>query len=236
MSTFRYAIYSVLEGLKSAFPDADLDESMAFYWFATTSNLFRKRHLQSTPTGAYLTKFTGVPVLYDGARQYIELPAAIYDYTMEKGISYMSYDRPVNVPPVFTQTFFEFVQAAEIHRLYYSPYERPSPKNPYAYRMKDKLYLLGTEHVSLKTLEIALYAAIDPRITMNNLDDDCGLNEEQISQVTLEVLNLGRWTLSIPSYRAETGTDGRSMPGTNQMLKSGAAPSQEEQQESQNNQ
>jgi hypothetical protein len=236
MSTFRYAIYSVLEGLKSAFPDADIDESQAFYWFATTSNLFRKRHLQTTPTGAYLTKFTGVPVLYDGARQYIELPGAIYDYVFEKGISYMSYDMPGSIPPTFAQTFFQFVQAAEIHRLYYSQYETPTPKNPYAYRMKDKLYLLGTEKVSLKTLEIALYAAIDPRITMNDLDSDCGLNEEQVADVTKEVLNLGRWTLSIPSYRIEDGTDGRSMPGATQALKSGAAPSQEEQQEAQNNQ
>ena len=232
MSTYRYAIYNILTGLKSAFPDADISENQAFYWYATTANLFRKRHLQTTYTGAYLTKFAGVPVLKDGARQYIVLPASIYDLVNEKGIEYISYDLPNNTPAAFTQTFFQFVKAAEAHRLYYSPYERPTPKNPYAYRESSRVYLLGTEHVSLKTLEMAIYAAIDPRITVANLDEQTGLNEEQESQVAMEVLNLGRWVLSIPTYRVESGSDSR-MPSTTQALRSGASPSQEEQSEQQ---
>ena len=147
----------------------------------------------------------------------------------------MSYDLSTTTPPAFVQTFFQFVQAAEAHRLYYSQYEKPTPKNPYAYRMNSRLYLLGTETISLKTLEIALYAALDPRITQYNLDADSGLNEEQVHQVQLEVLNMGRWTLSIPSYREETGTDGRALP-SGQGLKSGMPPSQEEQQEQQQEQ
>ena len=234
-TTYRYIVYNILEGLKSAFPDADIQEPQVFYWVQVVSNLFRKRHLQSTPSGAYLTKFSGVPVLYDGSRQYVELPAAIYDYIYEKGVEYMSYDLPVNTPPAFVQTFFQFVRAAEAFRLYYNPYESPSPSNPYAYRMNTRLYLLGTEKVSLKTLELGLYAALDPRITKYDLDTESGLNSEQVHQVTLEVLNMGRWVMSVPTFREETGSDGRNMPGTTQGLKSGMPPTQEEQNEEQAN-
>jgi hypothetical protein len=206
--TYRYLIYSVLDSLKSVFPDSSIAEAQAYFWIATVENLFKKRHLQQHTTGSYLTRFGNVPVLYDGRRQYMELPAGIFDYDFEKGIEYISYTTALSTNP-FTQVFFQMVQANEAYRLYYSKYEQPTPKNPYAYRVGDRLYFLGTETVSLKQVECALYSAVDPRYTMVNIDSESSLNPEQVSDVIKAVLNLGRWVLSVPSYRTESGTDGR---------------------------
>jgi hypothetical protein len=207
-ATYRYLIYNILEGLKSVFPDAAIEESQAYFWIATVENLFKKRHLQKTETGAYLTRFSNVTVSYDGPRQFMELPAGIFDLDFEKGIEYISYNSSTD-PRVFTQVFFQMVQANEAFRLYYSKYERPSPKNPYAYRVGDRIYFLGTETVSLKSIECALFSAVDPRFSMQNIDNESSLNPEQVSSVMAEVLKLGRWVLSVPDDRVESGTDTR---------------------------
>ncbi|MFI4962849.1 MAG: hypothetical protein ACHP6H_03225, partial [Legionellales bacterium] len=208
MVTYRYLIFNILESLKSVFPDASINEAQVYFWIANVENLFKKRHLQQHTTGSYLTRFGAVNVLYDGPRQYMELPAAIFDYDFEKGIEYISYTTALGTNP-FTQTFFQMVQANEAYRLYYSQYERPTPKNPYAYRVGSRLYFLGTETVSLKQVECALYSAVDPRYTMVNIDSFSSLNPEQVHDVEKEVLNLARWSLSVPDYRVESGADER---------------------------
>jgi hypothetical protein len=76
------------------------------------------------------------------------------------------------------------------------------------------------EQIKLKQVEMGLYAAIDPRSSMVNMDDPTELNEEQVHQLRIELLNLGKFIMSVPSYKEETGTDGRTVQQRQQVLKS----------------
>lgn len=207
-TTYRYFVYDVLQSFKSSYPDADIKDNHILYWTRTIENLIRKRHLDRTETGAYLTIFDGISVLIDSRqRKYFELPAPIYDLVMEKGIEFISYDRPNGI--AFTQTFFQVTSPAEAHRLYYTAQERPASDNPYFYRVNKNVYLLGVELLNLKFVQAGLYAALDPKSSMVDLDDEIGLNEEQIHSLRIELLNMGRYVMMVPSDRLETGADDR---------------------------
>jgi len=206
-NTYRYVVYDVLTTMQSAFPDADINANHILYWARTVENLIRKRHLNKLESGAYLSQFANVPVLKDGIRHYIELPSAIYDLAFEKGIKYITHQRSTSI--AFTHTLFQPTSQSESFRLYYSPYEVPSPSNPYFYRVNSRIYFLGVENIKLPTVEMGLYTAIDPRSSQVNLDDTINLNEDQVAQLRIELLNMGRYMLMIPSERDMEGADTR---------------------------
>jgi len=208
-TSYRYVVYSILTELQMAFPDAEIEVNQVLFWTRNIENRIRKRHIEVTPTGAFLVYFPSVPVLLDGTRKYILLPSPVYDLAYENGIEYITYVRTDIV--AFTQTVFHPTSPSESARLYYNPYETPSPAQPYFYRLKDRIYFLGVENIKLKQVEIGMYAALDPRSSMVDLDDTIELNEEQVHQLRIELLNLGRYIMAIPSYREETGTDDRSV-------------------------
>jgi len=231
-TTYRYAVNNIMEALKLSFPDAEIQTNQVLFWVRTVENLIRKRHLKTTPTGAYLVSFSNVPVLLDGIRKYVVLPAPIYDMVMEGGVNYITYVRSDII--AFTQVQFQPTTQQESFRLYYSLYEKPSPSNPYFYRTKDRIYFLGVEGIKLKQVEMGLYAALDPRASVIDLDSEIGLNEEQLHQLNIEVLNMGRYVMLIPSDRTEEGADTR-LQGRAERLRStitsarqGQPPTEEE--------
>lgn len=228
-STYRYIVYDILESLKSAFPDADIQDVHVLYWVRTIENLIRKRHLQSTPTGSYLSIFDNVPVLLDGQRKYVQLPAPIYDMLMEKGIDFITYQRPNGIG--FTQQFFQPTKPSESFRLYYTPNEKPAPDNPYFFRVGPRIYFLGVEVINLKFVAMGLYTALDPKSSNVDLDSDIGLNEEQVHNLRIELLNMGRYVLMVPRDRHETGADDRSTDANASRLKTTLTNQQEQQQQ-----
>lgn len=206
-TTYRYVVFDILTSLKSTFPDAEIQENHVLYWVGTVANLIRKRHLNRLESGAYLVNYENVPVMKSGIRRYVELPSAIYDMFMEKGVEYLSYQRSDVI--AFTQVFFQPTTPSQSFRLYYSPYETPTPSNPYFYRVDNKLWLLGVSDIKLTSVEMGLFSAIDPRSSMIDLDTEIPLNEDQIHQLRIEVLNMGRYVLMIPSERDMEGADTR---------------------------
>jgi len=214
-TTYRYVVFDILKSLKSTFPDSEITQNHVLYWVVTVANLMRKRHLKKNDTGAYLTDFDNVPVLKDGIRHYVELPSAIYDRDFEKGVKYITYQRADVV--AFTHTFFQPTTPSEAFRLYYSNYETPTPSNPYFYRVDKRIYFLGVESIALTKVEMGLYTALDPRASVTSLDAEIGLNEDQLHQLRIEVLNMGRYVLMIPSERDMEGADTRLQGNPNRL-------------------
>ncbi len=214
-STYRYLVFDILTSLQSAFPDADIAANHVLFWVRTVENLMRKRHLNNNESGAYLSEFDNVPVLKDGIRYYLELPSAIYDLAFEKGIKYITYQRSDVI--AFTHTLFQPTSQSEAFRLSYSPYEAPSASNPYFYRIGNRIYFLGVESINLQKVEIGLYTALDPRSSMVDMDSEIGINEDQVHQLRIEVLNMGRYVLMVPSERIMDGSDERNQGNANRL-------------------
>ena len=212
-----------------AFPDASIQNNQILFWIRTIENQMRKRHLATTPTGAYLVQFDNVPVVTNGLRKYVTLPSPVYDISYENGFEYITYQRSDIV--AFTQVAFQATSPSASARLYFNPYEEPSPSSPYFYRVKEKVFLLGVENVNVKSVEIGMYVALDPRSSMVDLDDPIELNEEQVHQLRMELLNLGRFIMVIPRDRTETGDDNRMETKATQLKSTMAQADQEEPQE-----
>ena len=206
-TNYRYLAYELQTDLKSAYPDADIQFNQVLFWIRTVENQMRARHLKSTESGAYLAQFDDVPVLVDGIRKYVVLPAAVYDMAFENGIEYITYER--NDVIAFTSIVFQATSPAGAPPLYDNPYTKPTPSNPYFYRVNQRIYFLGVEDIKLKKVEMGIYSALDPRASVIDLDSSVGLNEEQVHQLRIEVLNLGKFVLVIPKDRVEDGTDDR---------------------------
>lgn len=208
--TYRYATSDLRLSLKVSFPDAEISTQSIVFWIRTCENLIRQRHLKTEPTGSYLSEYYGinaVPVTTDGVKKWITLPTAIYDLMNEKGVDYISYNTPGT--PWQKQIRFTQTDLNVIDRLQYTPWEIPSPSNPYFYRVGQSIYLLGIEKVSVVNVNLGIYGSLDPRPVLLNEDSPMGINEEQYPALKDMVLNLGRFVLVVPSNRMEVGDDER---------------------------
>jgi len=216
MATYRYVVNDLLQAFQQVEATSKITQAHVFFWVQTIANRLRKKSIEKNyGSGDLLNIFTGIPVLKQVAstnpnvvkgRKYFVLPRAIYDYRNEKGINYVSYEFSDDSIG-FTKIFFQPTAPSVSHRLYYSPYEKPSSRNPYFYRVHDNIYLLGVDDVTVKTVEVGLYSVLDSRINLINIDDTLDIDEEQISILRYEVLNLGRFALMMPQDRRNDGAD-----------------------------
>ena len=154
---------------------------------------------QNVPTSVELTS----------NRKYFDLPKSIYDFKNDNGVDYITYQNPTDCcdPPAFAQVFFNRTSPRKSHRLYMDPYETPTTTNPFFYRVKERIFLLGLECIDTVPLEIGLYSNIDIKVAGCSLDDAIDLDEELISVLKYEVLNLGRFALIVPNERINQGSD-----------------------------
>ena len=215
--TYRYVVYDIEKSLKKTFDDADITLNQILYWVMVVANKIRAQHDSVTKSELFTSTFCPVPIEEDSkGRKYIDLPTQVMDLPNNAGIVYMSYNVETNCcsGPAFAQTFFQPVNVGEVQRLYMDEYEKPSAKNPYFYRIGDRIngidvnrvYLLGLECVDITDLEIAIKSTLNPK-QICNLDDELPIPEELVQDLIMEVLQLGRFVMMIPEEAENTGED-----------------------------
>ena len=221
MATYRYVCYDLLETFKQTFDDKEISITQVLFWVQIIENRLKSQHIKknfkNNSVGKYLCVFPEVEVqksAVDGEnltknRYYIDLPAEIYEFPNESGIEYITHcasdDLCCDGLPA-GQILFQPTIPSKLPVLYGDPYMKPAPDNPYFYRTKNRLWLVGFECVDLSCVEMGLYVSINPEETCD-LDTQIELDDELISVLKYEVLNLGRWSLMIPNERINEGSD-----------------------------
>lgn len=215
--TLRHIVDDISKDLKQNFDDKKIQSSQVAYWVTIVADRLRMQHIAKRSSGAFLNTFVDVPIEVSSVnenpnlikgRKYLKLPGCIYDFDKDEGIDYISYyleEDCEGVPP-FTQIIFQRTTPSKARRLYFSPYEEPSAKNPYFYRSGEFIYLLGVECVPVKKIEIGLFMTLPP-ITEVKLDDPFDFPPELLAILKRQVLDLGRWSLLIPEERLNDGSD-----------------------------
>jgi len=239
--TFRFAVFDIQKRFKQTFDDKDIQLAQALYWVQVVTNRLNKLHFDKHDTGLHVTTFQNVAVQIDSTfaspRKFITLPAQIFDLDNEKAVHYITYNEESCSccdGPAFAQTEFQPTIVTKAKNLYRNKYSEPTPKNPYFYRSKERLYLLGVECISLTDVEIALFVALDPLSTCD-LDAELPLPDHLHQTMVAEVINLGRLAFLVPKERVNDGTDSISetVAETGRNIPTGASPAPAQQIEQQ---
>jgi hypothetical protein len=219
--TYRYVVYDLQKSFNAAFDDANFTRNQILYWVQVIANRLRVQHNAITNSDLFTSTFSSVAVQTDDkGRKYIDLPVQIMDLPNNSGIVYITY----NVEtckcsgPTFAQVWFQGTGLGAVQHLYLDEYTKPSVKNPYFYRVGDKvdgvsvnrIYLLGLECIEVEDVEIALKASLDPK-KVCNLDDNIPLPDELVQELMMQVLQLGRFVMLMPSENVNDGQDGGEM-------------------------
>lgn len=221
--TLRYVVYDLLKDFKQLHKDSDIKVFQMLYWVCMEANYLKKLHQGKIDSGAFVTRFS-VPILIDHVfhRQYFELPASIFDYDRDEGIDYLCYSPnyfgttgaptttlaghpDVDIPEFGTITFTRTTPSKSA-RLYFRDEERPTPTNPYFYRLNKNIYLLGVESVDVYAIEVGLKTSFDPLVVSLSFDQEFEFPSELLPVLKRRVLDLGRFVLSVPSDLINDGT------------------------------
>jgi len=217
MASYRVVAYDALTNLKVMFDDSDIRIPQIIWWIQVISNRLRSEDYQANNTGNYLSTYSSVTVSVDANdRQYIDLPTQILSLANERGIHYITYNEETCccAGPAWAQVIFHDTTPAKAKRLYMDEYEKPSTKNPYFYRIGDKVdgvsvnrvYFLGTECIKLTDVEICIISELDPSLVCD-LDDEIPLSPELVVVLQQELLKLGRFIKMVPEERVNDGSD-----------------------------
>lgn len=198
---WREVIYDVYQSLKQNFDDSEITINHVKYWCTIIGNRLLAQHIDKKDSGAFLTVFNNISVTQDTTTKYkyIELPQNVLDFNRDNGIAYISYGYCVDTcTPPFTSVQFCRVTPAEARVLYFTEEEKPTPSNPYFYRVGNRVYLLGIECIDLNCgLEIGLYLTIS--FDECDMSDEFQFPDELVSVLQRYVFDIGRFVLSIPS-------------------------------------
>jgi len=216
----RTVVDDLMKDFNQLFDDKQLQKSQVAHWIIMFGNRLLSQHIAKRDSGAFLSIYSGIPIETSQSsnnpnlvkdRKHFLLPTCIFDYDQDGGVEYISYyvedDQPT-CPPPFTRQTFTRTTPGEVQRLYMSPYEKPSPTNPYWYRASQYIYLVGIECVNPKNIEVGIYSTLkpitDPTI---DLDQDFNFPEELLIILKRQVLDLGRFVMLMPEERVNDGID-----------------------------
>lgn len=217
MATFRSVAHDILEAFKQEFDDKEFQIPHIVFWIQTVANKLVAQHSKKFMTGAFSSTFDGISVQKATTsvtpdtikdRKFVALPENVFDLNNDKAIQYISYELNTGCAkrPAFTSVFFQPTTVSKAYRLEYNPYEKPQPSNPYFYRVKNNVYLLGIECIDVPTIEMCLLTSQDPT-DVCDFDAEVRLPDELIPVLRFEVLSLGRFALQIPRERINEGSD-----------------------------
>lgn len=209
MATWRYIVYDIWESNKETFDDAEVGLQQVIYWCQIVANNLKYQHLQKRKTGSYLT-FVELTVAKGNGYCYSTLPGNIFDLDNDEGVDFITYNRYVNGEWLCIP--FNWIKPARVHRVKMSPYEKPSPSNPYFYRVSDDLHFLGIDSLVTTGFKViaGLYLTI-PVGEISDLDAEIPLNEEHVKFLKYEVEQLIRWSLIITPEKFNDGADKTAM-------------------------
>lgn len=206
MATLRELASNIHLQLKQLNDDSDIRFSQVVFWVSFFINKYRFTKIPTTDSGRYLSIFDNVPVSMFltsnpphevAGRKFFTLPENIYDFKDDRSIQYITYSQfDDECFPNFTGVTFSRTTPSKSRRLFYSPYEIPTPKNPYWYRVGNNIYLLGLECININSVEIGIITAFNPFNC--NLDEEIG-DVEIYDYITRNCLDLGRFTMLVPN-------------------------------------
>lgn len=217
MATYRFVAYDIEKNLKKTFDDADIVFPQIIYWIQVVANRIRSQIYSVENTDMFTSTFSSVPVQQDSkGRSYIDLPTQIMNLPNNGGIVYVTYNEETCCcnGPQFAQVMFQSTMMAYAKSLYGDEYTKPSPTNPYYYRIGEKvdgvkvnrLYFLGLECVDVSDVEIGILSTLNPS-TVCNLDEEVPIPDEMIHELIMEILTLGRFISMIPDEVVNQGED-----------------------------
>jgi hypothetical protein len=218
--TLRYLISDIEKILRQNIDDSSITKSHILFHILTVADRLKSQHIDKRNSGAFLHIYDEIPVLKSisstnpdliKGRHYFDLPTSVYDFNLDYGINYISYSLfdETCIPP-FTYVQFSRTTPAESRILYMTEDEKPSPKNPYFYRVGRYVYLLGTECINLSKIEVGLYSSynINDYFTSSCLlDEPFDFPNELIPILRREVLDLGRFLLLMPKDLVNDGSN-----------------------------
>lgn len=202
----------ILETLKQTFDEKKIEMSHVVYWVQVTANALRVFHYKKHDTGMFISTFSSVTVQTDTSlknRKYIALPAVIYDLDDESAVNYITYNFETGCccsGPSFAQTKFNRTTAQKAEALYYDDDSKPTPANPFFYRIGNRLYFLGLECVNVSDVEVALFTALDPS-DFCDLDTEVPVPDDLLPHLKQEVLKMGGFVMMVPQERINDGAN-----------------------------
>jgi hypothetical protein len=220
MYKYREIVYDVMSDLKQVYDDKQITEYHVLWYVSTIGSLLLKQHLDNEygrtgrMSGRYLSIFPDVEVITTPVasknvvpnRKYVSLPAILLDFDFERAVHYITYYRTVEGDaPAFQNIQFQRTTPGIAQGLN-ATFEKPTPDNPYFYIVGNNVYFLGVENVKVDKVEMGLFLALDPR-TVVSMEDDCPLPPHLVSQLKYQIINLGRFVLSIPQDKVNDGND-----------------------------
>ena len=232
--TYRYVVYDLQKSFNASFDDADFTFNQILYWVMVVANRLRVQQSIATNSDLFTSTFYDVQVLEDEkGRKYIDLPAQVMDLPNNAGIVYVTYNEDTCKceGPVFAQVWFQGTTVGQVQHIYMDEYTKPSSRNPYYYRIGHKvgelgvnrLYLLGVECVPVESVEIAIKSSLNPKF-LCDIDEEIPLPDELIQDLTMQVLQLGKFIMLMPSERVNTGEDEAEVDTTQYINKSSRLP------------
>ncbi len=208
MSSVREISGSLQVAIKKTNDDADISFIMITQWVKFFINKFRSAKAEATTSGLYVSTYEVSVTTDSNNRKYITLPTNIYDYEGDRGIDYITINQVTGVDtPMFTGYKFSRTTPGKARSLYYSEYERPTPENPYFYRLQNSVYFLGVEAIGLNTVEVGLKSEFNPFAADYDLDEDLYLDPAVEADVYKNVLEISRFVMQIPQDSINQGKD-----------------------------
>jgi len=207
---WREVIYDIHTSLNQQYDDADISLVQTSYWCSVAANRLLSQHIDKRDSGAFVAAYYNLQVLIDTTNdyKYFVLPENIFDFDKDDGVEYLSYSSTTDdCLPMFTGVKFTRTSAAAAERLYWTEEEKPSPSNPYFYRLKDKIYLLGLESITSPPLEGGFYQTIPAYVI--DLDDEFPFPDELITVLQRYTFDFGRFVLSLPKDNTNDGASGQ---------------------------
>ena len=221
-TTWREIVYNTITSLRKNFDDTELQPSQVFFWARIVADRLAKENLdlkeqKGDLSGNNLAVFNSVKVNSDkNGKKYIDIPTAIVDLTNDKGIDYLTYGQDTCTGEGsynILNVMFNRTTPKGLSRLALDPFEKPSPVNPFYYRVGckvdgvdvNRLYLLGGDCLNFTDVELGVICGID--MSSCSLDDEIPLPSELIQTLTVNVLQLGRFNTLVPDDRVNEGSD-----------------------------
>ena len=216
-ATLRYVVYDILRDFKQAYSEADISEFQLTYWVLVHADRMRKQHIQKIDSGEYISIFEVLVDTDGNGRKSIELPGRIYDFDLDKGIAFITYEQDGGLPEFTTVTFNRTTPAAA-KRLYFRTEETPDEDNPYFYRVNDDLFFLGVESVTMTSVEVGLYTTLNPADTSLDLDQPFDFPQDLIPTLKRQIIDMGMFVMNVPKDLISDGVDSRGETPTRKMI------------------
>ena len=193
--TLREAVYDILTDLRQMHGNAKITENQALFWILATIDRLKKQHIEKRESGLYITSFV-VDNIINGE---FELPKPIYDFHLDKGVSYIVEDGDI---------YYTRVYKPYIRRLYYREEEKPSEDNPYFYVEEGKIKLLGR---SPEEVEIGLFTTFNPtEMSSIDIDEPLEFPLDLYMIAKRQILDLGVWAIQTPrTLRSDAPVQGQ---------------------------